>query len=52
MLVKRRKGLYTQKDRAIFWDLRNDCGQQVSKGLYFYQLKAGEFYAIKAMVVK
>jgi len=49
---QRKKGLYTQKDRAIFWNLKNDSGQQVSKGLYFYQLKAGEFYAIKAMVVK
>jgi hypothetical protein len=49
---QRKAGSYTQKDRAIFWDLKNDNEQSVSKGLYFYQLKAGDFKATKAMVVK
>jgi hypothetical protein len=49
---QRKAGSYTQKHRAIFWDLKNNNGQNVSKGLYFYQLKAGEFTATKAMVVR
>ncbi|MEW6104429.1 MAG: T9SS type A sorting domain-containing protein, partial [bacterium] len=46
------KGSYTQKDRAIFFDLKNDNGQPISKGLYFYKLRADDFSAIKSMVVK
>jgi len=49
---KRKAGSYTKKDRAIFWDLKNNNGQNVSKGIYFYQLKAGDFSAIKSMVVR
>ncbi|MEW6104180.1 MAG: T9SS type A sorting domain-containing protein, partial [bacterium] len=48
----RKAGSYTNKEKAIFWDLRNDSNQNVSKGLYFYQLKADGFSDIKAMVVK
>ncbi|MEW6104320.1 MAG: T9SS type A sorting domain-containing protein, partial [bacterium] len=46
------KGSYTNKDRAIFFDLKNDSGQNLSKGLYFYKIKADGFSAIKSMVVK
>ncbi|MEW6482464.1 MAG: T9SS type A sorting domain-containing protein, partial [bacterium] len=46
------KGSYTQKNRAIFFDLKNNAGQNLSSGLYFYKIKAGNFSAIKAMVVR
>ncbi|MDI6752372.1 MAG: CARDB domain-containing protein [bacterium] len=49
---ERKAGSYTKQDRAIFWNLKNNNGQNVAKGLYFYQLKAGNFKATKAMVVK
>ncbi|MEW6103431.1 MAG: carboxypeptidase regulatory-like domain-containing protein [bacterium] len=51
---QRNKGSYTQakEGSAIFWDLKNNSGQNVSKGLYFYKLKADDFSAIKSMVVK
>ncbi|HAW50593.1 TPA: hypothetical protein DCX16_06565 [bacterium] len=49
---QRRRGSYTQKDKAIFWDLRNDNAQPVSKGLYFYKLKAGDFSSVKSMVIR
>jgi hypothetical protein len=50
----KKAGSYTQaKDGyAIFWDRRDNIGQKVASGLYFYQLRAGEFKATKAMVVK
>ncbi|MEW6104052.1 MAG: FlgD immunoglobulin-like domain containing protein, partial [bacterium] len=46
------KGSYTQKDRAISFDLRNDSGQNLSSGLYFYKIKAGDFSAIKSLGVR
>ncbi|MEW6102543.1 MAG: T9SS type A sorting domain-containing protein [bacterium] len=46
------KGSYTQKDRAILFDLRNDNNQPLSSGLYFYKLKANDFFAIKSMMVR
>ncbi|HAW49848.1 TPA: hypothetical protein DCX16_02720 [bacterium] len=51
-LGQKTKGSYIQENKAIFWDLRNDSQQKVSKGLYFYKIKAGEFKAIKSMIVK
>ncbi|MEW6103328.1 MAG: T9SS type A sorting domain-containing protein, partial [bacterium] len=49
---QRKAGSYTQKERAIFFDLKNDQGQNLSSGLYFYKLKAGEFSVIKKMIVR
>jgi hypothetical protein len=37
---------------AAYWDLTNDRGEKVADGLYFYQLKAGEFSDTKAMAIK
>ncbi|MEW6481843.1 MAG: T9SS type A sorting domain-containing protein, partial [bacterium] len=51
-LGQKPKGSYTQKDRAIFFDLKNNAGQNLSSGLYFYKIKADDFSAIKSMVVK
>ncbi|MDI6751341.1 MAG: CARDB domain-containing protein [bacterium] len=50
----KKAGSYTEakEGRAIFWDMKNDQGQKVSSGLYFYKLKAGEFSNVKALVIK
>jgi len=34
----------------VVWNGINDLGQQVSTGVYFYQIQAGEFNAVKKMV--
>jgi hypothetical protein len=44
-------GSYFTKEKAAYWDGRDSLGQKVASGLYFYQLKAGEFTATRKMVI-
>jgi len=44
-------GLYTTKEKAAYWDGKNEAGEQVSSGVYFYTIRAGDFTATKKMVV-
>jgi DNA-binding beta-propeller fold protein YncE len=44
-------GLYVSKDKAAYWDGRNDAGEEVSSGIYFVTMKAGEFVAIRKTVI-
>tara|TARA_B100000963_G_C22406179_1_gene571127 strand:- start:134 stop:601 length:468 start_codon:yes stop_codon:yes gene_type:complete len=39
-------GYYT-----ITWDAKNDMGEGVSAGIYFYTIQAGEFRATKKMIL-
>jgi len=44
-------GYYTRRDQALYWDGRNDWGEVVSSGVYFYHLLAGQQSEIKKMIV-
>lgn len=44
-------GTYMTKDKAAYWDGRDDSGEKVASGMYFYTLQAGEFKATKRMIV-
>jgi len=44
-------GSYLTKDKAAYWDGRSDTGELVSSGIYFYQLRAGDFQATKRMII-
>ena len=44
-------GSYTTKDKAAFWDGKNDFGEHVASGTYFYQLEAGKFSAVRKMII-
>ena len=36
---------------SVIWNGKDNLGAQVSSGVYFYQLNAGEFVAIKKLVL-
>jgi hypothetical protein len=42
---------YISKGKAAYWDGRNQWGERVSSGVYFYTLHAGEFTATRRMVI-
>ena len=52
-LGHQREGYYTSRSRAAYWDGRNDVGERVASGIYFYQLQAdGLSYLRKMVIVK
>ncbi len=47
----RTQGFYVTRDRAAHWDGKNDMGEAVASGLYFYHIKSGDFSAVRKMLV-
>ncbi len=45
-------GIYQQRSRAAYWDGRNQLGEQVASGVYFYTFTASDFTATGKMLVK
>ena len=45
-------GVYQSKSQAAYWDGRNEIGEQVASGVYFYTLTAGGFSATGKMLVR
>ena len=48
---KQAAGAYTHRQRAAYWDGKDDTGQSVASGVYFYQLLADDFSETRRMVV-
>ena len=50
-LGHKKVGFYTATNRAIYWDGKNQLGESVSSGAYFYRLTTSGYDAIKKMVI-
>ena len=44
-------GNYLTREAAAYWDGRDEYGEMVSSGIYFYTLEAGAFQATRRMLV-
>ena len=45
-------GFYNSQGRAAYWDGKNEFGQVIASGLYFYTLSAGKFTATRKMLIR
>ena len=43
--------VYENRSKAVYWDGRNEFGEGVASGVYFYHLSAGEYSATRKMVI-
>jgi flagellar hook assembly protein FlgD len=44
-------GVYMSRDRAVYWDGKNESGEIVSSGVYFYTIQSGNFASTKKMII-
>ena len=44
-------GFYRSRGRAAYWDGRNNQGERVSSGVYFYQLSTPSYHQMRRMVI-
>ena len=45
-------GIYQTRNRAIYWDGKNEVGESVASSIYFYTLTAGDFTATRKMLIR
>ena len=44
-------GFYNSQERAAYWNGRNELGERVASGIYFYQLTTPEFQQTRRLVI-
>ena len=45
------QGFYMTRSTAAYWDGRNNMGEQVASGVYFYSLQTSDFSATRKMLI-
>lgn len=45
-------GIYQSRSQAAYWDGKNELGERVASGMYFYTLSAGRFTATRRLVIR
>jgi hypothetical protein len=51
MLGQQAAGVYQSRGRAAYWDGKNEIGESVASGIYFYTFTAGDFTATRKMLL-
>jgi hypothetical protein len=44
-------GAYRDRERAAYWDGKNESGEQIASGVYFYQIRTGNYREMRQMVI-
>lgn len=44
-------GYHVSKGSAVYWDGRDNSGELSSSGIYFYAISAGDFHAVKKLII-
>ena len=52
VLGHQQAGIYHNRSRAAYWDGRNELGEPVASGIYFYTLATGNFTATRKMLIQ
>jgi steroid delta-isomerase-like uncharacterized protein len=50
-LGQRSAGFYLSRRSAAYWNGLNSAGEKVASGIYFYQLRAGDFSSTRRMLI-
>jgi len=50
-LGTKKEGSYLSGSQSAYWDGKNEEGESVSSGVYFYTIKAGDFIETKKMTL-
>lgn len=45
-------GTYQNRSSAVYWDGKNEVGEPIASGVYFYTLSAGQFTMTRRMVIR
>ena len=45
-------GIYQSRSHAAHWDGKNESGESVASGIYFYKFTAGDFSATRKMLIR
>ena len=45
-------GIYQSRSRAAYWDGKNDVGESIASGIYFYTLTVGGFKSTRKMLIR
>jgi len=50
-LGRKDAGIYVSSSKAAYWDGKDEFGEKVASGIYFYTIKTGSYTATKKMVI-